>query len=262
VATESPILNSKLATARLSLNVTTTTTRSFVLAGFVTAQCRAALPPAALQDAVSRLAALVPSADRQPLLAGAAALALGYLGSAGRLPDLDPPTSDTFKPSEAAKDGAAGAAGANGSAEEAKADKDEGAAAAAVHESAAVMVIAKALPAPTVGPKEVSQAAAAAVARCALAVGLACRGEDRSEVLRAAVKGAGTHVVQRAVVLPRSLVHGWMAIAHAPRLMQCVVLIALTRRALPTFKPLLISPPSLAYCSPSNPCRRSHPPQR
>ncbi|KIY98024.1 proteasome component ECM29 [Monoraphidium neglectum] len=161
---------------------------SILAAGFVTAQCRAALPPAALQDAVSRLAALVPSADRQPLLAGAAALALGYLGSAGRLPDLDESTSDASKPSEAAKDGAAGAAGANGSAEEAKADKDEGAAAAAVHESAAVMVIAKALPAPTVGPKEVSQAAATAVARCALAVGLACRGEDRSEVLRAAVK--------------------------------------------------------------------------
>jgi hypothetical protein len=142
--------------------------------GFVAAQCRAALPPAALSDAVRRLLALLPAFERQPLTAGAAALALGYLGATGPLPDV------------AAAPGAEGAAKAqDGAAVEAK----EGSP-AALDSGFALARVAALLPTTAViGARETSQSATAALGRAAAAVGLGCLGDERPEVLRAAVKG-------------------------------------------------------------------------
>jgi hypothetical protein len=138
-------------------------------AGFVAAQARGALQPAVLEDTVSRLAALLPSFERQPMLAGAAALALGYIGASGQLPDvLAPAQAQAALPTGAeAGDGARASGGA------------------------VLVRLAALLPttAPIGAGREGGQAAAAALCRVAQALGLGMLGEDRPEVLRAVVKG-------------------------------------------------------------------------
>jgi hypothetical protein len=110
---------------------------------------------------VSRLSALLPGLDRQPMLAGAAALALGYIGCSGQLPDLEPAaTTDAAATSEAV-----------------------------ALDNTVLVRIARLLPTTIgVGQQESGQMTAAAVARAATALGLGCMGERREEVLRAAVK--------------------------------------------------------------------------
>ena len=148
---------------------------SVLAAGFVAAQCRGALPPGVLAAAVARLAALLPQLERHPVLAGAAALALGYIACTGQLPDL---------PAAAA---ATPAAEANGSGAAAKAE-----AAALPQDASAVVLerVARMLPTTApVGARETTAAANAALLRVATALGLGALGEGRREVLQAVAKG-------------------------------------------------------------------------
>ncbi|GBF95386.1 hypothetical protein Rsub_07814 [Raphidocelis subcapitata] len=145
---------------------------SVLAAGFVVGQARGVLQAAVMEDAVSRLTALLPSLERQPMLAGAAALALGYVGATGRLPDvLAPAGGEAAPPADAQAQG--------------------GAASAASGTDGAVLARLAAL-LPTAAPigagREGGQAAAAALCRVAHALGVGALGEDRPEVLRAVVK--------------------------------------------------------------------------
>ena len=167
--------------------------------GFVAAQCRAILLEAALSSAVARLAALLPALERSPVTTGAAALALGYIGTTGPLSDL--PTGHAARAlggskkaeGQAATDATAAseqtgaapaAAGASSSASSAAADL------ATPSSGAVLAAVASLLPATaTIGMRESSASATAALGRVASALGLGCLGEGRPEVLRAGVKG-------------------------------------------------------------------------
>jgi hypothetical protein len=148
--------------------------------GFVVAQSRAVLPPAVLADAVERLVALLPSFERHPLTAGAAALALGYIGSAGPLPDPLGAAPAVAKEARAGKDVAA--------TEKSCPEGEKPSPATTLGRIAALLPTTA-----TIGAREGNQTAAAALGRAATALGLGCLGEERRDVLQSAVKGASEH---------------------------------------------------------------------
>lgn len=151
--------------------------------GFVAAQARSSLPPAALADAASQLTSLLPGLDKSPMTAGAAALALGYIGATGQLPDLPPPVT--------AGD-AAGDAGDAGKGADANGGGEGGGDTAAAAAGAAQPLLRAAALLPStavIGAREVTAAAAGALCRIAAGVGLGAAGEGRPEVLRGLVKG-------------------------------------------------------------------------
>jgi len=138
------------------------------------------------------------------MTAGAAALALGYLGCTGPLPDLPATAADANATEKAATDmaatdkpatAAAAAAAANGNGSKAasseKADDDKSSDAAAAPSNAVLVRIAKLLPTTSsISQRDGGQAAVVALSRAATALGLGCLGEQRQDVLRVAVKGA------------------------------------------------------------------------
>lgn len=178
-----------------------------------------------LDDATSRLSALLlpPYPERQPMLAGSAALSLGYVGCTGRLVTSSPALRNggdgdiEMTKAEAAEGAGAAAAGGASGAEAAPAAEGAGGGAAAgggeegipsgkgatsnggdagvgdggADAGSVLLMISRLLPKSTIGPGqgEGGQAATLAVARATTALGLGCRGEDRRPVLRGVVKG-------------------------------------------------------------------------
>lgn len=125
------------------------------------------------------------------MTAGAAALALGYVGTTGQLPDF--PDGHPARELGAPKAAASAPGAAPPSEDKAPAAPSSGGAreVSAASGGAVLAAVAALLPSSApVGAREVPPAALAALARAASALGLGCVGEARPEVLRAAVKGA------------------------------------------------------------------------